>query len=203
MIKAKNMILIGAQSRGAGKTAIARALIGAFKSRWEIAALKITCAAARNAHCPHGDGGCGACADMEADYELSEETDSASGKDTSEMLAAGAVKVFWLRTLYSAIAAGYADFASRVSPNTLVICESNSLRKSVEPGCFVMARNAEGAAVKPSARDALAFADVTVTASEPGAPDISGLISRLVIRQEEGGVAVSLSKSARLPEKTA
>jgi molybdopterin-guanine dinucleotide biosynthesis protein len=192
MIQAKNMILIGASGRNAGKTTVARALIGAFKSRCDIAVLKITCMAHRHAHCPHGSDGCGACADLKADYELAEEKDRTSGKDTSELLASGAARVFWLRTLYAAIADGYADFASRVSPDMLVICESNSLRKSVVPGCFIMVHNTKHAVLKPTAQDVLALTDISVTISEPRAPDFSGLIARLDIRREANGIAASV-----------
>ncbi|GMO46534.1 MAG: hypothetical protein Pg6C_08250 [Treponemataceae bacterium] len=194
MILAKNMILIGASGRNAGKTTVARALIAAFKSRCDIAALKITCITHRYARCPHGSGGCGVCADTKADCELTEEKDSASGKDTSELLSAGAVRVFWLRTLYDAIADGYADFASRVSQDMLVICESNSLRKSVEPGCFIMVNNTKHATLKPTARDVLAFANISVTIDEPRAPDFSGIIARLDIRQEADGIVVAAAR---------
>jgi hypothetical protein len=186
------MIMIGSSGQNAGKTTIAKELIKEFKTRFKVAVLKITCVSHRGAHCPHESGGCGICSNLQADYELVEELDRGMNKDTSELLAAGADRVFWLRSLYESLKDGYADFCSQISPEMLVLCESNSLRKNVKPGCFIMVLNSKHKTLKPTAQDVLDLADITFPVNEPEHPDIAGLISRLHVQTNNSVLTVSL-----------
>jgi hypothetical protein len=191
MLRAEQMIMIGSSGRNAGKTTVAKALISVFKPAFRIAVLKITCVTP-DACCPHGSSGCGICSSLNGDYDLSEEFDRASRKDTAELLAAGADRVFWLRSFYGSLAAGYADFLSRISPGMLVLCESNSLRKSVIPGCFIMVINGKHGGWKPSARDVLASADITLHINDNDTPDISSCRERLRITEKDSRISVSV-----------
>ena len=170
---------------------MARALIGAFKPTCRIAVLKITCVAQRG-KCPHGNESCGACSGIDADYALTREHDAFQHKDTSRLLAAGADSVYWLRSLYDALKDGYADFCARVSPGWLILCESNSLRKIVEPGCFIMVNNTKHAEMKPSARDVFSLADITLTVDGAAPPDLAAIIPRIHIHKSDSALSVAV-----------
>jgi hypothetical protein len=185
------MIMIGSSGRKAGKTTVARSLIGAFKATCRIAVLKITCVAQRG-RCPHGNESCGACSGIDADYELTREVDALKHKDTSELLAAGADSVYWLRSLYDALEDGYADFCARVNPDWLILCESNSLRKTVQPGCFIMVNNTKHVALKPSARDVFSLADITLTVDGDAPPDLTHIIPRIHLNQNDSVLSVEV-----------
>jgi hypothetical protein len=160
MISSEQMILIGSAGRNSGKTTLAAELIRRWKGRFPIVALKVTTIACKGI-CHHGGEGCGACTDISSDFVLEEEQDSVSGKDTVQLLKAGAARVFWLRTLRSAMAEGFACFMEKTLPDALLICESNSLRELVNPGCFIMLANGENSGMKPSATKVADYADIT------------------------------------------
>jgi hypothetical protein len=191
MKQARHMIMIGSSGRKAGKTAVARALIGAFKQTCRIAVLKVTCVAERG-KCPHGNETCSACSDLTAGYELTGEHDALKHKDTSELLAAGADSVYWLRALYDSVEDGYADFCARVNPDWLILCESNSLRKIVTPGCFIMVNNTKHAALKPSAQDVFSLADITLTVDGGAQLDFDKIISRIHLNKSDSALSVEV-----------
>ena len=134
-------------------------MIQRLKHKQPLVALKITSIEAAGGVCPRGGDGCGACA-LASDYLLAEETNAAGAKDTAQLLAAGASKVFWLRSLRTALAGGFAAFQQQIGEDPLVICESNYLRNLVKPAIFVMLDN--NAAAKPSAKQVAALADVVL-----------------------------------------
>lgn len=160
MLKLPNCIIVGAAGRNAGKTELAAALIAHLRRRSSVYALKVTSVERQNGACPRGGAGCGACALAGADFVLSEERDTRSGKDTARLAAAGAAKVFWLRSLRSALEAGMAAFLERIPAGALIVGESNALRGVVTPGLFIMLNNADGA-VKPSAARVAAQSDLS------------------------------------------
>jgi hypothetical protein len=167
MISSEQMILIGSTGRNSGKTTLAAELIRRWKDRFPIVALKVTTIACKGV-CQRGGEGCGSCTDISSDFLLEEEQDGVSGKDTVQLLKAGAAQVFWLRTLHSAIAEGFACFIEKTLPDALLICESNSLRELVNPGCFIMLANGENGEIKPSAVKVADYADITgVNVFEP------------------------------------
>ncbi|MDR0629858.1 MAG: hypothetical protein LBG24_09530 [Treponema sp.] len=199
MLYAPQMILIGSAGQNAGKTTLAKALIKTWKSfppgspvHAPIVALKITSVAQQGALCPRGGTGCGACVSITGDFVLEEEQGTSPNKDTAQLLKAGADRVFWLRALYGALTAAYTHFLDQIPPQGLIICESNSLREVVLPGCFIMLMNTSSAAVKPTAARVLPLADVVL--QNRGVPeDLDAVISRIqVIRDETRGIRVRL-----------
>lgn len=166
MQKFPRMIMLGAAGRNKGKTELACALIAAFKEMplakpAVVYALKVTAVEASCGPCPRGGKGCGACDLGGASFVLSEEQSVGGDKDTARLLAAGAKKVFWLRSLRSHLKEGFAAFSAALPKDALVICESNALREVVEPALFVMieGENAKREA-KPSAAKVAHFADI-------------------------------------------
>ncbi|GMO53823.1 MAG: hypothetical protein Ta2G_12380 [Termitinemataceae bacterium] len=167
MTEAPNMILIGSSARNSGKTFLACALIRRLKALNEepVIALKITCAEGSGKACPRGGAGCGACS-IDGDYCLSEEKRAPSSvKDTQQLLASGADKVFWLRCLREKLESAYASFLeelqSKSGCKTTIICESNTLRTIVRPAVFVMIMDDDNG-IKKSAQAVAQKADVTL-----------------------------------------
>lgn len=159
---AREVILIGAGGRNAGKTALAAALIRELRGRGcPVNAAKVITVAHKGALCPRGGRGCGACS-LESDFALCEERDCATGKDTALLLAAGASRVFLLRSLKEALGAAF--FALRtMSGGGPLIVESNSLRTVIHPALFVMLLD-EDVPPKPSAQAVMQKADMVVAA---------------------------------------
>jgi molybdopterin-guanine dinucleotide biosynthesis protein len=154
---ASRVILIGSTNRNAGKTTLALELVRRLSRQVNIWGLKVT--ARKGEGCHRGEHGCGVCTISSAGCVLWPEDGSHSQKDTAQMLAAGAEKAWWLRARESEIASGFEEFASLVPEDTLIVCESNALRRHIEPAIFVMMVNT-GAPIKPSAESVLPLADI-------------------------------------------
>jgi hypothetical protein len=155
-----NMILIGSTARNSGKTALAVSIINEYKSNRPVAALKVTTIAEKNRKCIRGGEGCGTCSRLKGNFEILEELNTASNKDTSLLLAAGAEKVYWLKALKSDVLEGFLKFISLLPENMLIVCESNSLRNVVKPGAFIMVKNVGNNQIKNSAMQVINQADI-------------------------------------------
>jgi len=153
------MLLIGAAGRDAGKTYFATSLLKRFAADNDITAIKVTPIERVTDRCPHGRDDCNVCATLKGSFEISEETDPGPDKDTCKMLAAGAKRVFWLRSLKSRLKDGAAAMLKAAGEDALLLCESNSLRNVVEPGLFVMLRNRSTKESKPSSLAVLGHVD--------------------------------------------
>jgi hypothetical protein len=93
---------------------------------------------------------------------VTRELDPESGKDTSRLLRAGAREAWWLRVREEALADGAAGLLSHVPAGWVSVCESNRLRRVVEPGLFLQVRSEGERAAKPSARSVAELADRVV-----------------------------------------
>ncbi|MDR3341665.1 MAG: hypothetical protein LBT14_02550 [Treponema sp.] len=184
-IFAQSMILIGSSGRNSGKTTLAMELIRRWKVRFSITALKVTTIAHAGGACHRGGEGCGACS-IASKYVLEEEQDRGSDKDTIQMLRAGAAQVFWLRSLRGSLAEAYTGFLEKALPDTLIICESNSLREVVQPGCFIMLKSGTEDAIKASAAAVANLANITLP-SPLGTRDMDRLLSALVLERTAQG----------------
>lgn len=162
MIKIPGMIMVGAGDRNIGKTEFACSLIGKFGSQHNIIGIKVTTIEQADDNCPRGGKGCGVCAALEGNFCITEETDSQSNKDTCRMLAAGAKKVFWLRVLNNHLEDGTNALLAAIGTDAISVCESNSLRLTVEPGLFFMLKAVDSDKCKPSAVSVEKYADRTV-----------------------------------------
>jgi len=164
MLKAPHMLLIGAAGRNTGKTEFACTLLRRFSTLQPITAIKITVIRSDESRgsCPRGGSGCGVCSSLEGEYDITEETDRDGSKDTSRLLRAGANHVFWLRVLDTHMAEGLAALDGHIDPHNPIICESNSIRRAVEPGLFFMVKDKRSSEFKPTARAVADLADRTV-----------------------------------------
>jgi hypothetical protein len=155
-----NLILIGSTGRNAGKTTLAVALIKKLRERHPVNAAKVITVEQKGALCPRGGKGCGACS-LESDFVLCEEHSQLTGKDTAQLLTAGANRVFLLRSLKSALPGAFAELRDQTGDETLIV-ESNSLRTVVKPALFVML--ADGERPKPGAQAVMEAADFIIPA---------------------------------------
>jgi molybdopterin-guanine dinucleotide biosynthesis protein A len=159
MIKIPGMFMVGAADRKCGKTEFACSVTEKFSSRDKIVGIKVTTIDKANGECPRGGAGCGVCSSLKGYYDISEETNGQANKDTCRMLASGAKRVFWLRVLKTHLGQGIAAMLDTIGDNVVSVCESNSLRRVVQPGLFVMVNGCGDEKSKASARDVAQYAD--------------------------------------------
>ena len=95
-----NMILIGSTARNSGKTTLATALVNAYQDRYPVIGLKISSI--------HEETG--VTEDLAGGWQLIEETSRDGLKDTSKLLAAGANRVYWLKTDRANLEQGFLEF---------------------------------------------------------------------------------------------
>ncbi|MBN2657755.1 MAG: hypothetical protein JXR86_11900 [Spirochaetales bacterium] len=161
-----DFLVIGSSSRNAGKTSFSRNLIETFPGTLQ--AVKIT-VISKEHRCPHGDGGCGVCSSLHASYEITEETVREGHKDTSKLLKAGASRVYWLRVSREAVPEGLEALLSILDPKLPVLCESNSIVRTVKPGLYIQLRPRGRKGMKQSAADLSEKADIIIETTPEGA----------------------------------
>lgn len=159
MIKLDNMLMIGSAGANVGKTELACAILRKFAGNGKIVGIKVTAVQEKNGQCPRGGTGCGVCSSLEGVFCITEEKSRDTGKDTSRLLAAGAERVFWLQILKDHLLEGLTALLDVIGPDAVSICESNSLRRVVEPGLFLMAKAADKKSWKDSAAEVKQYAD--------------------------------------------
>ena len=159
-------LLIGSTGRNVGKTEFACAIIRKFRGAHPIVGVKVTAIVEGEPTCPRGGAGCGVCAALKGDFEISEETGERRGKDTARMLESGACRVFWVRCRRQRMHAAIAALLARLEPGVLVVAESNSLARAVEPDLFCMVTNGRASSVKPTAADVMPLAHRLVLSAD-------------------------------------
>ena len=151
--------MIGAMGRNTGKTEFACSLIRKFCSEHNVIGIKVTPVDKADGICPRGGKGCGVCTSLNSNYNITEETDSLPNKDTCRMLAAGAKKVFWVRSLRTHLAEATDALLAVIDNDAVLVCESNSLRGIVEPGLFFIVKGRGGQKCRESAKKVIEHAD--------------------------------------------
>jgi len=193
--------MVGAAGRGVGKTKLACSLIKRFASQRDIIGIKVTTIEEGRGGCPRGGDGCGVCASMDGSYYISEETDSRAEKDTCRMLAAGAARVLWLRVLKAHLVEGVHALIETIGSGAVSVCESNSLRKIVEPDAFVMVTDKAEQKYKPSAAAVADLADRVVLFDgegfDIGADDFSLVDGRWTVRIAATAIILAGGSSRR------
>lgn len=157
-----DFLMIGATGRNVGKTEFACRVIQGLAPFVPVTALKITAISETGGLCPRGGAGCGVCTSLEGHFSITEEVDCSRSKDTSRMLQAGARRVQWLRVHRAHLREGIEALLAQVPVGTAVVCESNTARRAIRPGLFLMIRQEVGGPVKASARDLVSLADRVV-----------------------------------------
>jgi hypothetical protein len=145
------IIVIGGHSRSVGKTSVVAGLIAALPEfHWT--ALKIT---------QYGHGICSAngqacdCATGDHSWAITEEKNRSGDSDTSRFLAAGAARVWWVRTEQGRLAEAMPVVREKLAQAENVIVESNSILKFVRPDAYLTVLDPSTADFKTSAREFL------------------------------------------------
>jgi molybdopterin-guanine dinucleotide biosynthesis protein A len=163
MIRKPNFIIVGSTGRNTGKTEFACRLIKQYSNQYTVIGVKVVAIERSEAEsCPRGGKGCGVCSSLNNDYEIIEEKVIDPTKDTSRMLIAGAKKVFFLKVDKNCLHEGVNALLKLIPKNAMVICESNSIRKAIEPGLFLVIRNAEDKVVKESCSEVIDYANKVI-----------------------------------------
>lgn len=149
MMKMDSMLLIGSTTKDAGKTMLACDIIRLFCKAEDITAIKITPTAEPSL--------------SKDDFLLTEEKSTIADTDSSKFLKAGAKRAFWLKVKKDFLQKGFDNLLKIIGPDSVIICESTSLRKIVEPGLFIIVKRSEERNLKPSAAAVCQSADRIVT----------------------------------------
>jgi hypothetical protein len=165
------IIIVGGHSRSVGKTSMVAGLISAMpEMHWT--ALKVT---------QYGHGICSAdghpcdCATDDHSWALSEERDRSGETDTSRFLAAGAEKVYWVRTRQGMLAEAIPRIRQVVASATNVIFESNSLVRFIRPDLYLAVLDLKNEDFKQSAREFLDRADAIILQHGDASPEWPGV----------------------------
>jgi hypothetical protein len=167
-----SIIVIGGHSRSVGKTSVVAGLISAL-SEFCWTAFKIT---------QYGHGICSAngeacdCATGDHAWAITEEKNRAGDSDTSRFLAAGAERVWWVRTEQGRLAEALPALRERLKRSPHVIIESNSILKFVRPDLYIPVLDPSTADFKTSAREFMDRADAAIlheTSNYPAWEDVS------------------------------
>ena len=187
------VIVVGGNTRNIGKTSVVAGLIARLPEfRWT--AFKIT-------QFGHGfctaDGHPCACQTEEACVAVNAERDPASGTDTSRFLAAGAERVFWVRTRIGRLADAMPRIREEIAAAPNAILESNSVIEFLQPDLYLTVL---GLALPDSAARHAAAPDSAApdsAAPDSTAPDFKDSARRFLPRAD--AILCSGSNGVALP----
>lgn len=189
MLTWPTLLLVGSAQRDNGKTRFACDVIRRVSRRTPVLGLKVTVIRGVESACPRGGAGCGVCGQVRQGYELSREHLADDRKDTRRMVAAGASEVWWLRVREDAVEEGIQALWREVDVTRPAVGESNSLRRALVPGLFVMIQDPGRRGWKETAKEVAGLADLRVsTDGERHHPD-PGVVD-FVDGTWKGGVSV-------------
>jgi len=143
MIKIPRLLLVGGNSRHIGKTTLACRVIRKFSAEVPIIAVKVTSIYPGDAKY-HGHE-----ITNEREFDIIQETDPAGLKDTAKMLNSGAFSAYYIQANDKLVEKAWSVFLKMIPPGHLIVCESRSLRRFVEPGLFIYLKKSGAAAEKP------------------------------------------------------
>jgi len=153
-----SLLVIGGHSRSVGKTSVAAGLIAALPEfHWT--AMKIT----QYGHgiCSRNGEACD-CATSDHSWAITEETNRSGDSDTSRFLAAGAARVWWVRSEQGRLAEAMPAVRRRLSESENAILESNSILKFVRPDLYLTILDPANPDFKRSAQEFLDRADAVI-----------------------------------------
>jgi len=154
-----NLFLIGGSGRNVGKTTFACLLIETLSKKNDVIGLKISNIKPDDSalHGFHEN-------ELQSNFEIFEEKGDGD-KDSQRMLNAGALKSFFIRTNDAFAEEAFNSLLKQTDKQSLIVCESNSLRKYVKPKAFVMVGDIEQSK-KPGAKAVFEMADFVVGAMD-------------------------------------
>ena len=154
-----NLLIIGSTGRNTGKTEFACRIIEKHAAQKELIGVKVIPVDKNEVKCHRGLETCGICDSLIGDYNIIEETETDTFKDTSRMLKAGAKQAYLLIVDRNSLEKGMDALMRRIPNNALIVIESNSIRKVIEPGLFIVTKKIKNDSVKPTCAEVIKFAD--------------------------------------------
>jgi hypothetical protein len=139
-----NILLIAGSGRNVGKTTLAEALVKRYAPFWPIVGLKVSSVYTGEEQ-QHGKKPLL----LQEEYHIMEEFDRSGAKDTSRLLLAGASRSFYIRAHDDQLQAAIDAFWKIVSRQSIIVCESGSLRLVLVPGLFLLLKQSGTGLVKP------------------------------------------------------
>lgn len=152
MITIGSLLLVGGTQKNCGKTTVACEIIKQFSKTHPVIGIKITL------HPPDTNKP----QNNKNNYTITEENRAGDATDTQRMLKAGAKKCFFIKCDENSILEAFLTVYNNYCNDQLIICESNTLRKYVEPSIFAIVTSKNTAKIKPSAQFLLHYADFTI-----------------------------------------
>jgi molybdopterin-guanine dinucleotide biosynthesis protein A len=201
------MLMVGAAGRNLGKTTFICRTIERVSKSQPVVAVKVTAFDDVDGKIITETARCNTYKTLEGRFMITHEAEGPDEKDTHRMFHAGAEKVYWLRTLKSALSEGVQALFEQMRMDgtsfekACIICESNSARKAVEPGLFVIVRQ-EGDDFKPSCAEVYDEADRIILFHgdgwdlEPDQLDFSD--ARWRLSETASAIVLSGGKSSRM-----
>jgi hypothetical protein len=125
-----NLLILAGTGNKSGKTSIACRIIEQFR-HLNVFGIKIT------PHFHETTEGLVTIID-ESGYSVYEETNRDSSKDSSRMLQAGAIKVFYAQVNDDTLEEAFYEILEHIPSKAPIICESPALRYYIEPGLFII-----------------------------------------------------------------
>jgi len=129
-MKLPNLLLIAGTGTKSGKTTVACRIIEQFRAL-NITAIKIS------PHFHETTPGLKTIVE-ETGFAIYEETKPYSAKDTSRMLHAGALKVYFAKVLDDRLLFVFNRIKDLIPEGAPIVCESPALRNFIEPGVFII-----------------------------------------------------------------
>lgn len=148
------ILLIGGATRNVGKTHFTCSVIENISKKHNIIGLKIK-TIYENDDFFHGKD----INPLKGNYRIIEELDKNGNEDTIKMLKAGAKRVFRIKSKNIFLKEAFNLFMNLIPENSLIICESNSLREIIKPGLFLLIKQKNSDDIKPSAKKLEIYAD--------------------------------------------
>lgn len=136
MKRTERLLIIGGTGREAGKSSLAALLITKFADRG-LTGVKIT------PH-PHPEVSGLTLIAVNTEFQVYEEKNRKSEKDSSRMLRAGASKVFLVVSGETRLGEAFAALIPFLPQGMPVICESPALRRLIEPDLFILMLHSDG-----------------------------------------------------------
>lgn len=138
---------------------------------------------------------------------MTNELGELEGKDTTRLLKCGADPVRWLCVRPSHLVEGAKALLEQLDPGALIVCESNSLRKVIEPGLFIIVQRSGQQKLKPSCRRVQHHADVVARFDGEGfdisTEDIDVRGGRWTVRRKATAIVLAGGKSRRMGQDKA
>ena len=129
MQKINNLLLIAGTGRNTGKTSLACSIINNFHHQHRLIGIKIS----PHFH-PENKKNKAICSSDS--WFIYEEMKADTEKDSSKMLDAGAMRVFYIEVEDADLAKAFENLLMLIPEHSLLVCESPALRKYIHPSVF-------------------------------------------------------------------